>query len=276
VTALLSRADVEVVALSRGPRWSDQGHRVAVVASKATVAGPDDPAWLDAWRAADAAAAEAVERVLTAAAAELPAGVLLGPLVARALSRAVPPEGLLLVGSSHPVRDLDLVAAPYPVGERRLVTANRGLSGIDGAISTALGLALVRRSSRSLALLGDLTFQHDVGGLILGPQEPRPELTVVVANDDGGSIFATLEPGRNQYTAAFERLFATPTGVDLRALCAAANVAYRRVPTMGQLADELEQPPGGVRVLEARVDRSRRAELAASVRAAVATAVSTR
>ena len=104
----------------------------------------------------------------------------------------------------------------YAVGDRRKVIANRGLSGIDGTVSTAIGAALGRRpSTRRFALMGDVTFLHDANGLVLGPDEPRPDLTIVVVNDDGGSIFAMLEQGAPEHADRFDRLFGTPHGVDL-------------------------------------------------------------
>ncbi len=263
VTALLGRSDVEVVALAAGPRWADPGHQVSRVLPAATVAahpdaGSDDDAWRSRWAAADRRVTEAVDETLQRAAQQLPDGVLLGPEVARTVSRAVPPEGLLVVGSSQPLRDVDLVAQPYPVGERRMIVASRGLSGIDGAVSSSVGMALGRRSSRSMALLGDLTFLHDANGLLLGRDEPRPDLTVVVVNDDGGSIFATLEQGAEQHAPAFERVFATPTGVRLAELCAATETPHQLVISTARLGALLNDPPAGVRVLEVRVDRAGR------------------
>ena len=76
------------------------------------------------------------------------------------------------------------------------------------------------------ALVGDLTFLHDANALLVGPHEPTPDLTVVVTNDDGGGIFTLLEPGEPQRAAEFERVFGTPTGTDLAALCAAHGVAH--------------------------------------------------
>ena len=143
------------------------------------------------------------------------------------MSAAVPAGGLLFIGSSSPIRDLDLVARPYVVGERRLLIANRGLAGIDGTLSTAIGAALARPSSQAIAYVGDLTFLHGSNGLLIGPGEPRPDLTIVVVNDDGGSIFSTLEQGAGAYADSFERVYATPTGADVGALCAGYGVAHR-------------------------------------------------
>lgn len=266
VTQLLGRPDIELVALGAGARWVDPGNRVErVLPAGDTVVLADrargDGGWRVRWAEADRRVASAVDATLARAAAALPAGTMLGPDVARAVSEAVPPAGLLVVGSSQPGRDLDLVAAPYPVGERRLVVGNRGLSGIDGTVSTAIGVALGRRSSRSLALMGDLTFLHDCNGLLLGPAEPRPDLTLVVANDDGGSIFATLEQGAQPYAAAFERVFATRTGADLAELCAATGTAHQVVDSDAGLRALLATPSAGVRVLEVPVDRAARREL---------------
>ena len=104
------------------------------------------------------------------------------------------------MGASNPIRDLDLMATAHPVGERRMVLANRGLAGIDGTVSTAIGAALGRPySPRAILYVGDVTFLHDATALALGPHELRPDLTIVVANDDGGSIFATLEQGAPEH-----------------------------------------------------------------------------
>jgi 2-succinyl-5-enolpyruvyl-6-hydroxy-3-cyclohexene-1-carboxylate synthase len=186
---------------------------------------------------------------------------MLGQDVARAVAEALPARGLLVVGGSQPVRDLDLMTVPPPVGERRLVLANRGLSGIDGTVSTAIGAALARPSARALAYVGDLTFLHDQAGLLMGGGEPRPDLTVVVADDDGGSIFSVLDQGAPSYADAFERVFATPTGVDLAALCAATGTPHRRVGSPDELRRALAEPAGGVEVVVAAVDRSGRRAL---------------
>ena len=121
----------------------------------------------------------------------------------------------------------------YRVGDRRLVIGNRGLAGIDGCVSTAVGAALGRpRSSRAFALLGDVTFLHDANGLVLGPDEPRPDLMIVVVNDDGGSIFALLEQGDPSYAGSYERIFGTPHHVDLASLCAATRTPHWRVDSL--------------------------------------------
>ena len=273
VTALLSRGDVEVVALASPgrptPSWTDPGHTVGrvVPALDPVPSGPTGPPaddWLQEWRDRDAALAARLDRLLD------DWGGLLPHHVAAAVAQALPPGGLLFVGASNPVRDLDLVVPRYAVGDRRMVVANRGLAGIDGTVSSAVGAALGRpHSSRSLALMGDVTFVHDLTGLVLGPREARPDLTVVVVNDDGGSIFAGLEQGAPAHAAAYDTLFGTPHGVDLGAVCAATGTPHQRVHDRAALAAALEGRPSGVEVVEAVVRRDDRRALDEAVRALV-------
>ena len=255
VLRLLSRADVEVVAVAPTGRWTDVGHTVSQVLAAVTVATPGDEQWLTTWRDADSAVAAAVDAVV----GDEPA--LTAYAVAAALGAALPADGLLVVGSSNPIRDLDLMAPVPGVGGRRRILANRGLSGIDGTVSTAVGAALGRRSSVAYALLGDLTFLHDCNGLLIGPAEPRPDLSVVVVNDDGGGIFGLLEQGAPAYAGPFERIFGTPHGADLAALCAAYGTVHTLAADVEQLRALLGEPGAGLRVVEARVDRAGRREL---------------
>ncbi len=146
--------------------------------------------------------------------------------------------------------------------------ANRGLSGIDGTISTAVGAALGRAgSSRALALMGDVTFLHDSNGLVVGPTDSRPDLTIVVVNDDGGSIFSMLEQGAEQHADRFDTLFGTPHGVDLASLCAATRTPHWLAGSLAELEQALANPNGGVEVIEVRVRRDNRRELDARIRA---------
>lgn len=263
ITQLLSRTDLEIVHVGTQETFPVPAGSNVRFAEGVDHAGQDDPAWLEAWLEADARATAAID------------GELDGSTpydVARTINAAVPPEGLLFIGASNPIRDLDLVARPYTVGERRLIIANRGLAGIDGTLSSAIGAALARTSSRSIAYVGDLTFLHGSNGLLIGPGEPRPDLTIVVANDDGGSIFSTLEQGAPEYAATFERVYATPTGADIGTLCRAYGIQHRRVdPT--DLPAALEEDVAGIRVLEVPVDRAGRRDLTARIGAAVRAAL---
>ncbi|TIC80105.1 2-succinyl-5-enolpyruvyl-6-hydroxy-3-cyclohexene-1-carboxylic-acid synthase [Nocardioides sp. GY 10127] len=264
VSALLERPGLEVLAGPLRGAWTTRPHPVAGVLEPARP-HPDqptsDPAWLEAWRAADADVSRRLDALLAAEDGITPHEV------AGAVGAALPAGGLLVLGPSNPVRDLDLMVPRYRVGDRRKVIANRGLAGIDGIVSTAIGASLGRDSSRALALLGDVTFLHDAGGLVLGPREPRPDLTLVVVNDDGGSIFATLEQGAPAYADSFERAFATPHGADLAALCAATRTPHWRVESLPELHQALASPNGGLEVVEVRVGRADRRELDARIRA---------
>ena len=258
VTRLLARTDIPVVHVGTQATFPVPAGPNVTFTDAVTVDGSDDGSWLAAWRADDAASTTEIDALLPGTPYE----------VALAVHRAVPPEGLLFVGSSSPIRDLDLVARPYTVGERRLIIANRGLAGIDGVLSSAIGAALARPSSRAIAYVGDLTFLHGSNGLLIGPGEPRPDLTIVVVSDDGGSIFSTLEQGTPEYAASFERVFATPTGADLGALCAGYGVPHRRVAP-SDLAAVLAEDVPGLRVVEVPVDRTGRRSLDERIGSAV-------
>jgi 2-succinyl-5-enolpyruvyl-6-hydroxy-3-cyclohexene-1-carboxylate synthase len=130
-----------------------------------------------------------------------------------------------------------------------------------------VGAALARRSTRSLALMGDVTFLHDNNGLVLGPREARPDLTIVVVNDDGGSIFSMLEQGAEEYAEPFDTLFGTPHGVDLASLCAATRTPHWKVDSLPELEHALANPNGGIEVVEAVVRRDNRRDLDARIRA---------
>ncbi len=263
VVRLLSRPDVEVVSVRARGRWPDRPFPVAGEHGSVTADVPAaDDTWLEEWRSADRRLGERIDAFVAAQPGLTPYDV------AAAVNAANPPGGLLVVGASNPIRDLDLMASAHPVGERRMVLANRGLAGIDGTASSAIGAALGRpHSSRAIAYLGDVTFLHDSNALVLGPHEARPDLTVVVANDDGGSIFATLEQGGPEHAGSFERLFGTPHGVDLASLCAATRTPHWRVDDLAELRHALASPNGGIEVIEAVIRRDNRRELDEQIRA---------
>jgi len=118
-----------------------------------------------------------------------------------------------------------------------------------------------------MALMGDVTFLHDTTGLVLGPREVRPDLTIVVLNDDGGSIFATLEQGVPAYADRFEMLFGTPHGVDIASLCAATRTPHLQVRSAPELEQALASPNGGIEVVEVLARRDNRADLDRRIRA---------
>jgi len=264
VSRLLARDDVEVLSGPSYGVWTGRPYGVDHSFDRLTVGEGVETDWLGRWLEADVRVSRDLDRLLAAEPGLTPYDV------AGAVARALPREGLLVVGASNPIRDLDLMVPRYEVGGRRKVIANRGLSGIDGVVSTAIGAALGRRSDRSLALVGDVTFLHDSNGLVLGPDEPRPDLTIVVVNDDGGSIFATLEQGSEQYADRYDRLFGTPHGVDLASLCAATRTPHLKVTSRPELEQALAGPNGGIEVVEAVVRRDDRRALDARIRALAA------
>lgn len=260
VTRLLSRTDVEVVVVTDASEWSDVGLHASIVADEVLVP-TGDPGWLAAWQDADARAGEALATLLQ----KQPR--LTGPEVAAAVVASVGVDDVLLLGNSQSLRDADLApVSPVPAH----VIGNRGLSGIDGLVSTATGAAI--GSGRPVtALVGDVSLVHDAGGLMVGPTEERPDLRVVVANDDGGAIFHTLEQGApdfagGAYEGAFDRLFGTPHGVDVSALAAAFGWGYRRVQTREELAAALAGPVQGRELVEVPLSRVDRRDLDRRIR----------
>ncbi|NUU30596.1 2-succinyl-5-enolpyruvyl-6-hydroxy-3-cyclohexene-1-carboxylic-acid synthase [Arthrobacter sp. C9C5] len=271
VSALLARADIPSALYQPVPvAWYEPGRRTELpletLADLADFAGRGPASWLDAWLLAGAAAQHALDLVLTGPAAS-------GPAVGALVWEHV--RGQLVLGSSNGIRDVDLAGAP-PQEPQATVFANRGLAGIDGTLATATGIAVGGRQETTV-LLGDVTFLHDAGGLLLGAGESVPALRIVVLNDAGGAIFGLLEHGAvertGRYGSAVERLFGTPHTVDLAALAAAYGVAHRAVSTTADLAAALAEPVVGRSVIEVRTDRHSLRELHGRIRTAVSAAV---
>lgn len=271
VTALLARADVEHVLYLPAPvAWFEEGRRPERIIDNLpellAFAGRGEDGWLRSWREAGANADAAIQSLLDDE--EHITGLHVAETVWEYSS------GNLVLGSSNPIRDVDLVA---PTDSHPLeVFASRGLAGIDGTISTATGVALAA-GIPTRVLMGDLTFLHDVGGLLLGAGEPQPDLHIVVLNDGGGGIFGLLEHGAEtttaRYGAAVERLFGTPHTVDLAALAAAYGLRYELATTLEELDTAMERPIIGRSILEVRADRGSLRNLHARIRRAVAAVV---
>lgn len=171
--------------------------------------------------------------------------------VAQAFVASLTPGEVALLGSSGPIRQVDAVAPAWKVGEAPVLVANRGLAGIDGTTSTAMGMALALGRPVSV-LLGDVTFLHDAGGLLIGIQEKRPDVRLVVVNDGGGTIFSKLEHGLAP-AENLRRVFTTPHDADFGALARAYGASHVEVTSVAELTAALTAPIGGVEVVEAQV-----------------------
>ncbi|GAB3558114.1 2-succinyl-5-enolpyruvyl-6-hydroxy-3-cyclohexene-1-carboxylic-acid synthase [Spelaeicoccus albus] len=275
VNELLSRPDIEHVVVTADPRafgagvpggrcvpgvTFDPGNPDASGDADAAVGESADRAWRDAWIREGARALSAVADVLDDAVE------LTGPAVAADVVAATGPRDVLVVGSSNPIRDVDLVMP----AEERTVVASRGLAGIDGTIATASGIALALPQSRVRVLVGDLTALHDSGALMIGPLEDAPDLEIIVFNDDGGGIFATLEQGDDRLAASFERIFGTPHGARFDHLAAAYGLEYECVDLAAGLRRALGTWTWGRRrLIEVRGDRLGRRRLDRRIRARV-------
>ena len=244
------------VVLTQGPgRWADPARTATDVAARIRLRGgppASQPAgWLRRWQQADGAARGALDAILDAGLE------LTEPRLARDLAAALPDGALLWTSSSLPIRDLDR-QMPARAGLR--VLASRGASGIDGLISAASGAALAHQAAGggpAVALLGDLAVLHDAPGLFAGPREPRPDLVIVVASNDGGGIFSTLEPAA--FPDSFERVFGTPHGARLGALAAAAGLPYLSLRDPAELPAALRG--SGLRIVEVPAGRAEGAAL---------------
>ena len=163
-------------------------------------------------------------------------------VIAKEIAANLPEGSTLFVSSSRPIRDLEGFATP-----RSGVTthANRGLAGIDGNISTALGIALA--SKQTFAVLGDLSFLHDLTGLI---HREEINCTFIVINNDGGGIFSTL-PQRG--VDGFESVFGTPHGLDPAAIAKAMGISATTISSVDELKKTLKAPVKGISIVVANV-----------------------
>lgn len=174
--------------------------------------------------------------------------------VAWLLSQSLPAQTPLLIANSTPVRDVEWFWKP---GNRQIQPyCNRGANGIDGILSTALGMA--HRQQSSVLLTGDLTLLHDTNGFLLR-QQFVGHLTIVLINNNGGGIFEMLPIAA--FDPPFEEFFATPQSIDFAQLCATYGVNHELMADWAQLSERLNPlPTEGIRVLEVRCDRKANAQ----------------
>jgi len=219
--------------------------------------------WLDAWRAADAAAAGAI-------AATIGDDALNEPLVAATVAAALPAEATLFVASSMPVRDLETFAAVREDAPR--VLCNRGANGIDGTVASALGVAA--SGTPTALLIGDvaLAYDHSALGALRRDRAGAP-LTIVLVDNAGGGIFDFLPVGGPDQADVYEEHVATPTGLEPERIAALYGLAYAPVTRAGELREALGAGAPGPRLLHVRTDRAANVTLHRRVWAAVADAL---
>ncbi len=245
LAAFLARAEFQVLIDPDG-WWLDSRRSITdlVTADPNTalqtllgLMGPRDPEpWLNSWERAETSVQELYDNELTTPSE---------PAIARTIARAIPPGGLLVVGASMPIRDLEWYSAP-PAPLR--VFANRGANGIDGFVSTSVGVALGSREP-VVALCGDLTMLHDSNGLLI---DHDADVTFVVINNSGGGIFSFFDQGIEP--EHFETLYGTPQHRDFAALAAFHGLEYCLAHNLDDLAASLKGT--GVRIVEVRTDRA--------------------
>ena len=257
IQALLARPDVRVVVVDPHAPWVDvSGNASAVVADLEPAREPIRAAqaeWAARVREAARDAGERIESLLDSGSGHTMLD--LARIVAASTS------GPLVLGASNPVRAFDLAV---PSLEGRVVHSNRGQAGIDGTIATAVGICLgsgyadeasAASDERVTAVMGDLTACHDASSLALAASTGA-HLDIVVADDHGGGIFATLEHGRATSPEAYDRWFGLAQSVDYEALAAAYGVAFARAGEPRELEDLLDRPVRGPRLIHAPVERA--------------------
>jgi 2-succinyl-5-enolpyruvyl-6-hydroxy-3-cyclohexene-1-carboxylate synthase len=202
---------------------------------------PAVPEWLASWQSMEERAQRALDEVLSSELSE--------PASARALYRyAGAADAAIVVSASMPIRDLEWYAPALPVPPD--VLANRGANGIDGVVSTALGVSAARTAGRTFAFLGDLAFLHDVSGLVNLPDVP---CTFVVVDNAGGGIFSFLPQAKALPSQTFETLFATPPTSDLGAVARGFGLPVEEVTKVSELEPALAAAPPAPALVRVRV-----------------------
>lgn len=244
ITNLLAETEVVVVGqdFSNFPQQPNNARLSAGIPKLAKGA----TTWLEDWQRADIELSARIDEYVDSIDSFTPYEV------AREVARVETP---LFLGSSNPIRDLDIMAGALP----GWVFANRGLAGIDGTLSSAIGVSLATGSPVT-CYLGDLTFLHDINGLLINESEPKGDVRFVVANDNGGSIFTVLEQGGPGFASSFERIFGTPTNANIEQICKAFNVKYSVASSREELREKLSQAINGIEVVEVPISRFRRRE----------------
>jgi 2-succinyl-5-enolpyruvyl-6-hydroxy-3-cyclohexene-1-carboxylate synthase len=223
--------------------------------------GSADPQWLEAWLRLENKTSSSIREALSEIDATEPSVIL--DLADIAASGAT-----IVAGNSMPVRDIDSF---FTAGTGATILGNRGASGIDGVVSTALG-ASTQSSDPTFLVIGDLSFYHDMNGL-LAAQRFGLHATIVLINNDGGGIFSFLP--QHEDTEHFEALWGTPHGLDFSHAAKMYGVGYQRVTTREEYKAALEASfsADGVQIIEIKTDREENLRLHQRIWDAVAEAV---
>jgi 2-succinyl-5-enolpyruvyl-6-hydroxy-3-cyclohexene-1-carboxylate synthase len=235
-------------------------HFCASAAGAATGSAKASQVWRDEWRRADRIAREAASAAIYADSR------FLTPHIALELWSRLPEHAALYIANSMAIREVDAFAGPRAADLR--VLANRGVNGIDGLVSAALG-ATAALQVPSVLWCGDLALLHDVSGLVAGSMQ-HANLTIVVSNDDGGGIFEYLPAARSIERPVFEEMFAVPHGIDLLALARGLGWEATRAESPHAFASALDRSlAGGLHVIEVPIDRAANTAFHAAIHAAV-------
>lgn len=203
----------------------------------------DDKSWLQSWSSAEAKAQQSIDKTLA------DENILTEPAVARALYRSMPGQSNLFVSSSMPIRDIEWFAAPRSGLQ---IYANRGVNGIDGVVSTAVGVALASKCTTFL-LIGDLAFLHDSNGLI-DLMSRNIDLRIVLIDNCGGGIFSFLPQATEMDSTKFEKFFGTPHNADLVLIAKAHGLEATTITSLDQFIHEISNT--GSRLIRVVTDRS--------------------
>ena len=240
--------------------WPDPSHlttnmvqanpsQVVTELTKGVVTTPDK-GWIERWLAVAATTRASITQQLA-----LIDEMFEGKIFAE-LAGLIPTKGVLFAGNSMPVRYLDSF---YPSTSQQIrFLANRGASGIDGVVSTALGASAVLQDPTFL-VVGDLSFYHDMNGLLAAKQYPL-NATIIVANNNGGGIFSFLP--QREYPQTFEKYFATPHGLTFESSARLYSLTYSKITSWQEFRTSISKNLGGSRttILEVPGDRERNLE----------------
>jgi 2-succinyl-5-enolpyruvyl-6-hydroxy-3-cyclohexene-1-carboxylate synthase len=263
-TWLADLTDAAQIAFDPHSTWQDPA-AVVGMRLRSALPQPDqlevEPGWLDAWRVADVAAAQAIDACLPEDLSE--------PAVARLLGQRLPAEATLVVASSMPIRDVESFFPARDPAPR--VLSNRGANGIDGTVSTAFGVAAADQGPVVL-LTGDVALAYDIGGL-LAARRLGLKLAIVLLNNGGGGIFDFLPV--SELRDLYEHHVATAPGLEFDRVAALYGLGYTRAGTASELLAALDAAlaHAGSTLIEVPGDRQANLQLHRRISAAVGQAL---